>query len=324
MKEFAYKKLEDNSPLKEDSDIDYLSDFAGGRRTKKKRADIQSSISEVIHYVKEVWTGCIARDIVLETFVECIKTSVKLSSKIRIVKMYSEFAHCEDIENSRQMFVFNFGCVVTWDFTAEEKKVIIRETKSSLVESYDKPEQEDMKYTETGTRGIRQDVIRLVSDDPLEKLAYSYAFAQSVKLSFFEESVDKIIVNTRPLPDSLAKKGTISASRHDISKKIGELFISRFYINLHTDILDTPDFFWEFDQYQEFYSLCRSYLEIPKRVEILNQRLDIIRDLYDMLNNELTIAHAHQLEWIVIYLICIEVVIEVFWNILLKDILKWV
>lgn len=34
--------------------------------------------------------------------------------------------------------------------------------------------------------------------------------------------------------------------------------------------------------------------------------------------------HGYKLEWIVIYLICIEVLIEVVWNILIKDVLKWV
>jgi uncharacterized Rmd1/YagE family protein len=66
--------------------------------------------------------------------------------------------------------------------------------------------------------------------------------------------------------------GKVNSTRNDISRRIGELFTSRFYINLHTDILDTPDIFWDFDEYAHHYSSCRRYLEIPKRVEILNQR----------------------------------------------------
>lgn len=36
------------------------------------------------------------------------------------------------------------------------------------------------------------------------------------------------------------------------------------------------------------------------------------------------LQHGYKLEWIVIYLICIEVLIEVVWNILIKDVMKWV
>ena len=86
-------------------------------------------------------------------------------------------------------------------------------------------------------------------------------------------------------------------------------------------ILDTPDIFWEENEYVlEFYSVTRNYLDISKRLDLLNQRLDIIKDLYDILNQELSIQHGHKLEWIVIYLIILEVVIEVVWNILIKDI----
>eukprot|EP01054_Gregarina_sp_Poly1_P005349 Gregarina_sp_Poly_1__5348@NODE_2826_length_1669_cov_70_704744_g1782_i0_p1_GENE_NODE_2826_length_1669_cov_70_704744_g1782_i0NODE_2826_length_1669_cov_70_704744_g1782_i0_p1_ORF_typecomplete_len182_score21_93DUF155/PF02582_14/8_8e45DUF155/PF02582_14/5_9e03_NODE_2826_length_1669_cov_70_704744_g1782_i067612 len=181
-----------------------------------------------------------------------------------------------------------------------------------------------MSYVWAYERAIKQDIIHLQSTDSFERLAYSYAFAQSCKLSVFEERVEETIDRTREVPENLAKTGKIPARRDEISRRIGELFLNRFYINLHTDILDTPDVFWEFDEFADHYTSCRSYLEIPKRVEILNQRLDIMKDLYDMLNQELTIQHGYKLEWIVIYLIIIEVVIEVVWNILIRDILKLV
>ena len=41
-------------------------------------------------------------------------------------------------------------------------------------------------------------------------------------------------------PEGLAKTGNIYSERLDISRLMGELFVNRFYINLHTDILDTP------------------------------------------------------------------------------------
>eukprot|EP01069_Polyplicarium_translucidae_P001105 Polyplicarium_translucidae@DN1529_c0_g1_i1.p2 len=46
-------------------------------------------------------------------------------------------------------------------------------------------------------------------------------------------------------------------------------------------------------------SQCRACGMIPSPPT----RLDIIKDLYDMLNSELSIQHGHRLEWIVIWLI---------------------
>jgi uncharacterized Rmd1/YagE family protein len=63
---------------------------------------------------------------------------------------------------------------------------------------------------------------------------------------------------------------------------------------------------------------------MDKRIEIINQRLDVIKELYDMLNEEMHNMHSSRLEWIVIWLIVIEVLIQVFWNMLIKDVLKLV
>jgi uncharacterized Rmd1/YagE family protein len=121
------------------------------------------------------------------------------------------------------------------------------------------------------------------------------------------------------LPERLAKHGKISLDRTEICKKIGQLFIERNSVNLYSDILDTPEFFWEQEQYQAFYHRIYSYLEIGKRVAVLNKRLDIMRELFEMLSAELQDRHSSNLEWIIIWLIVVEVVIEVVWQIIIKD-----
>eukprot|EP00920_Eleutheroschizon_duboscqi_P031156 GHVT01075329.1.p1 GENE.GHVT01075329.1~~GHVT01075329.1.p1 ORF type:complete len:278 (+),score=4.42 GHVT01075329.1:1309-2142(+) len=248
-----------------------------------------------------------------------------LWDEIRVDNTYSEVLFCRCFNGRRICFIFRFGCVVAWDISASERREIMAILEPFIREPlYEKVEEDDMNYVWADRAAIKQDHIHLVSEDIFERLAYSYAFAQSVKLAVFETVVDKTIEKTRKIPEALARTGNVNSKREDISRQIGELFVNRFYINLHTDILDTPDIFWDNDDFADHYSRFRRYLELPKRVEILNQRLDIIKDLYDMLNNELTIQHGYKLEWIVIYLICVEVLIEVVWNILIKDILKWV
>ena len=46
-------------------------------------------------------------------------------------------------------------------------------------------------------------------------------------------------------------------------------------------------------------------------MEVLNKRLDIIKELFDMLASELANRHSNTLEWIVIILIMIEVFFQV-------------
>ena len=59
------------------------------------------------------------------------------------------------------------------------------------------------------------------------------------------------------------------------------------------------------------YARVAKYLEITRRAEVLNKRLDIIKELFDMLASEYHNSHASMLEWIVIILILIEVFFQV-------------
>lgn len=60
--------------------------------------------------------------------------------------------------------------------------------------------------------------------------------------------------------------------------------------------LDTPDYFWDSDEFEPTYQTLSKYLDVSNRVDILNRRLDIIRELLDMLNDQLNNQHASKLE----------------------------
>ncbi|XP_053991352.1 uncharacterized protein LOC128883234 [Hylaeus volcanicus] len=311
---------------------EYFSDTGNrdGRRlfrNIRKRADIKKGVLDRLAEIKTqgtVWACCCSHEYVFDDLQAAYHEGYFDPSILTLVTAYSEVLYCKAFEK-HTLFLFKFGCVVAWNLTLENRVKVLNLLRHFQKKPYQrKYEEDEMNFALDDKQGIRQDTIHIVTDDMFEKLGYSYAFAQCVKLAYFESNVDETIERTRAIPESLAVTGKVNSTRKDISRRIGELFTSRFYINLHTDILDTPDIFWDFDEYAHHYSSCRRYLEIPKRVEILNQRLDIIKDLYDMLNDELTIQHGHRLEWIVIYLICIEVAIEIIWKIIIKDILKLV
>ena len=109
----------------------------------------------------------------------------------------------------------------------------------------------------------------------------------------------------------MARDGKVSLGRKQITMQLGQLFVDRASINLHSDILDHPEFFWEDDEWLPLYLRAAKYLEIDRRAEVLNKRLDIIKELFDMLASELHNNHSNKLEWIVIILIMIEVFFQV-------------
>lgn len=162
----------------------------------------------------------------------------------------------------------------------------------------------------------------------MEKMAITYSMGQvifylkqSSILRFYESQVDITIENTKNIPLEMRDNGIINLSIKEISKKVGLIFLNRSQVNLHSDILDTPDLFWDYDDIEGYYNKMRNLLDINRRIEILNKRMIILKDLYDVLNNEITTQNKLGLVWIVVYLIVVEIFISLFWKILVKDLI---
>ncbi len=220
----------------------------------------------------------------------------------------------EDKNHSKDIFYFSYGVVVCWGMNEEEELQALSAIKAFEKEPNQELELDEFTYIYGSNMKLEEDEIMLHNKNILTKLAISHGLAQSVKLTTFEALIQKTIDLTKHIPQELARKGKIPLSRKEISKKMGELFMERTFINLHADILDTPEFFWDYPELEPFYRKTSHYLDVTKRVDILNKRLAIIHELLEILSVELNHQHSSRLEWTIIVLILIEVFL-----VLLKD-----
>ena len=60
--------------------------------------------------------------------------------------------------------------------------------------------------------------------------------------------------------------------------------------------------------FQPVYERAARYLDVADRTSILNSRLDVVQNLLGNLSSRLEHEHSSRLEWIIIWLIVIEVV----------------
>lgn len=218
----------------------------------------------------------------------------------------------EERKITKDIFYFSYGVIVCWGCTTQEEQAILASLKQFEREPASKVEVDEFTFTQGDTMKIEEDEITLQNKSPLTKLAVSHGIAQSVKLTTFEWAIQRTIESTKKLPQDLSSKGKITLSRKEISKKIGELFMERNFINLHTEMLDTPEFFWNHPELEPFYRRTAHYLDINKRVEVLNRRLKVVHELFEILSNEINHQHSSRLEWTIIILIVIEVMIALF------------
>ncbi len=219
------------------------------------------------------------------------------------------------------MCVFAYGAVVFWGYSiAEERNALT--ALSAFLKTPLAQVQEDTFVYDYGVETLideEEDRIILQSEDPLLKISLAYGLSQSAKLAAFEHEIDITIQRTRHMPAELAEKGKISLSRKKISQHIGKLFSQKNSINLESFALDTPEFFWKRPRYEPFYQLAVEFLDIQVRQNILNSKLNVVHELYEILSNELKHVHSSFLEWVIIILIMVEVLISI-----LKDFLRWI
>ncbi|GJD11730.1 Sporulation protein RMD1 [Galdieria sulphuraria] len=177
------------------------------------------------------------------------------------VELYGDVIHAtyQDFEPVVDIFVFPYGAVVTWGLDEESESLVLQTVCSFERTPLSSPEMDSFRYNFGSQWKISRDCITLVETTGeravLEKLAVSHAMAQSVKLSAFEDSVQNTIAATRHLPEELARYGSISQSRTEISKNL--------------------EFFWEYEAFEPLYRSAERYLELRQRAELLNKRVEI-------------------------------------------------
>jgi len=213
-------------------------------------------------------------------------------------------------DNQSWSAVFAYGAVVHWHISPERQAKLHQLLLSHAENPLPNPEEDHFTFAlDCPSTHIVEDHIEIESSDPMLLFALSQGMAQSIKLASFETHAINTINNTNYIPKSLAENGKIKLNRHEIAKIRGQLFLTKSDIILSYDLLDTPDFFWEYPEYEDFYSLTAKYLEIPQRTEVLSKKLETIHELFEMLADEQKHRHSSRLEWIIIWLIAFEIVI---------------
>lgn len=226
------------------------------------------------------------------------------------------------------LFIFDFGVIVFWNFSEYEESRI----KLYLQDRLEKPLKPDRVESDfmifsaelVESSYIEENIIFLQSQEIEERFAYSYAFAQSLKLEVFENKIERTMESTKKIPKNLSHTGQIPLRKKQVNKMIGKVFNLKASVNFLAGLLDVPDCFWDLDEIEKIYMEARNYYDLEQRIEVINSRLSLIKELYNMLNTHLQHKHGHFLQKLILFLVGMFVLVEVIWKILIKDLLKLV
>jgi uncharacterized Rmd1/YagE family protein len=213
-----------------------------------------------------------------------------------------------------QAWLFDYGILVAWNMLEEERLQLCNSIGFLVEQKYERAAIEQFHYRiePEAQFSINFDCVVLPNDEVLVKLALSHAFAQSTKLIFFEEKAQQVIQDNAFISKELAKTGKVPLSRVELAKLRGILFDTSSDITLHFNLLDTPEFFWDYPELEEYYLRLCKYLDLNSRLTVLDKKLQTIHNLLDMLAGEQHHKHSAFLEWIIIVLIAVDILIYFF------------
>ena len=122
----------------------------------------------------------------------------------------------------------------------------------------------------------------------------------------------KIIIQILPIPRQLATSGHVTVSRMEVNMLCGKVFLQKTAVNLLDSVLDTPEYFWsQPDSLQLLYEKVGEYVELEPRIEVINQRFQLLHEMLELIRDVGNTNHSSRLEWIIIWLIVIEVIIGI-------------
>ncbi|XP_067312224.1 required for meiotic nuclear division protein 1 homolog [Pseudorasbora parva] len=222
--------------------------------------------------------------------------------------------------DSGTIFFFREGSVVFWNVDEKTVKTAMRLLEQHEIQPYEVAlihwENEEINYTVGEGNSKLHHGIFLFSGEldyeqvVLEKFAFSNALSLSVKLAIWEVSLDNFVESIQSIPEMLKSGQRVKLSRAEVMQKIGELFSLRHCINLSSDLLITPDFYWDREDLEQLYDKTCQFLNINRRVKVVNEKLQHCTELTDLMRNHLSEKHSLRLEWMIVVLITIEVMFE--------------
>lgn len=145
---------------------------------------------------------------------------------------------------------------------------------------------------------LNQDVVRIVTHN----------VAHSVALDFFSQRANLLLGEIHHFTTQLEKDGSIRISRKNMLRFIGRTLNNKNSVIENLFIFDSPDLTWEDEYLDRIYrglsrtfELQSRFKEVEYTFKVIEDNLSVFRELY--LHRE-----SKQLEWIIIALICIEVI----------------
>ena len=153
-------------------------------------------------------------------------------------------------------------------------------------------------------------IIPAVSDS-IPMLCIAHALAQAAKVDVLEGMINQLMEQCHPLPTQLKDDGFVRITEKHLLQLRGEVLFYRMQLRGGSDLQAEPEPIWHFPAMESFYLITREVFEVEKLIDVLDSKLDAGNEILSVLSDQFSQRHSSRLEWIVIWLVFVEVIIGI-------------
>ncbi|MDD2905266.1 MAG: RMD1 family protein [Sulfurimonas sp.] len=155
---------------------------------------------------------------------------------------------------------------------------------------------------------IDNEKITLKELNILNLIIISHVISQSVALEVYEKKLSEYYEKSRKL---IIDVSTFSIYKRNLLAKFSkQLVLIRHDMLIDLFLLDKPNILWDNENAELLYNKLASSLELKDRFDVIEYKLDSIKDDIAMIMDLTNHNHSSFLEWIIIILIMIEIVMS--------------
>ena len=218
-------------------------------------------------------------------------------------------------DGDKRALITSYGAVVFWPY--DEK--IARDVTSKIAATLSDPrmveEVADRLVVEARaeTHEVSYNEIRLAGEPSFDQMRIiALLLAQSVSLEHLEIEADAGLERFSGFLDALREKGRLRVSERRVLKNVGFAMHTRHSVLANLSLFDKPPETWDDEALARLHNELTHFFDLPERHQNLTTRLDFLAENTSLLFEVLSTRKSHNLEWIIIILIAIEIVFFVY------------
>lgn len=219
-----------------------------------------------------------------------------------------------EITNNKLIFVSSFGVITFCNFAQDEissflSRLNIREAhhyKTALI-NQDYPM---IVHQEFSKPIIDEHTIKYNKFDKATASIISLALAQSVGLEIRERTLEMKMKESKNLYSKIEKLRI--KDRAKLMKFASSIAKERFEILNQLYLLDKPDILWDDVELESVYNQLSLQLELKSRFDVIEYKISYLKESVDFAKDMINQRSNEFLEWIIIWLIVIEIVFSVY------------